>query len=119
MWKSALAVGAALLLFGAGASAQDRAKACVADVKKHCADVEPGQGRIAGCVKEHLTELSEPCQNLVAEATTAAKACVADLKQQCADAKRRVAQIACVKSALGNLSDGCKSAVSQVAAARK
>jgi hypothetical protein len=119
MWKSALAIGAALLLLGASAGAQDRARTCVTDVKKHCADVEPGQGRIAGCVKQHLTELSAPCQNLVAEATTAAKACAADLKQQCADARRRVAKIACVKSALGNLSDGCKSAVSQIAAGRK
>jgi hypothetical protein len=118
MWRT-LVIGSALLVLGANASAQDRAKACLSDVKKHCADVEPGQGRIAGCVKQHLTELSEPCQNLVAEATTAAKACAADLKQQCADAKRRVAQIACVKSALGNLSDGCKSAVSQIAAQRK
>jgi hypothetical protein len=119
MWKSALAIGAALLLFGAGAVAQDRARACVTDVKKHCADVEPGQGRIAGCVKQHLSELSEPCQNLVAEVSTAAKACAADLKQQCADARRRVAKIACVKSALGNLSDGCKSAVSRIAAGRR
>ena len=119
MWKSALAIGTALLLFGATAGAQDRASACVTDVKKHCTDVEPGQGRIAGCVKQHLTELSAPCQNLVAEATTAAKACAADLKQQCADSRRRVAKIACVKSALGNLSDGCKSAVSQIAAERK
>ena len=119
MWKSALAIGAVLLLLGASAGAQDRARACVADVKQHCANVEPGQGRIAGCVKQHLTELSASCQNLVAEATTAAKVCAADLKQQCADARRRAAKIACVKSALGNLSDGCKSAVSQIAAGRK
>jgi hypothetical protein len=119
MWKSALAIGAALLLSGASAVAQDRARACVSDVKKHCADVEPGEGRVANCVKQHLNDLSAPCQNLVAEATTAAKACAGDLKQQCADARRRVAKIACVKSALANLSDDCKSAISQIAADRK
>ena len=119
MWKGALVIGAALLLFGASAVAQDRARACVTDVKKHCAGVEPGEGRVAGCFKQHLNDLSAPCQNLVAEVATAAKACTADMKQQCADARRRIAKIACVKSALANLSDDCKSAISQVAAGRK
>lgn len=119
MLKNVLAIGAALLLFGSTALAQGRARACVDDIKKLCASVDPGGGRVAGCVKEHLNDLSPPCQNLVAEATTAAKACAADLKQHCADARRRVAKVACIKSALANLSDDCKSAVSQIAAERK
>jgi hypothetical protein len=117
--KSVLAIGAALLLFGSIASAQSRARACVDDIKKLCASVQPGQGRIAGCVKEHLSDLSAPCQSLLGEVATAAKACRADLKQHCSDARRRSAKIACVKSALPNLSDDCKSAVSQIAAGRK
>jgi cysteine rich repeat protein len=119
MLKSVLAVSAALLLFGSAASAQSRARACVDDIKKFCATVQPGEGRVAGCVKEHLNDLSEPCKDLLAQTATAAKACTADLKQQCADARRRVAKVACVKSALANLSDGCKSAVSRIAAERK
>jgi hypothetical protein len=119
MLKSALTIGAALLMFGSIALAQGRARACVDDIKKLCATVEPGGGRVAGCVKEHLNDLSPPCQNLVAEVATAAKACTADLKQHCADARRRVAKVACIKSALANLSDDCKSAVSQIAAERK
>ena len=119
MSKSVLVVSAALLLFGATAIAQERAKACVADVKKLCADVEPGEGRVAGCFKQHLNELSEPCQSLVAEAATAAKACADDLKGKCADARRKVAKVACVKSALTNLSDACKSTISQIGAGRR
>jgi len=119
MLKSVLAVGAVLLLFGSTASAQSRARACVDDIKKFCASVEPGGGRIAGCVKEHLNDLSAPCQNLVAGVAAAAKACTADLKQHCADARTRVAKVACIKPALANLSDDCKSAVSQIAAGRK
>jgi hypothetical protein len=120
MSRSVLALGAALLMFGANAAvAQERAKACVADVKKLCADVEPGEGRVAGCIKQHLNELSEPCQNLVAEVATAAKACTADVKGKCADARRKVAKVACLKSALTNLSDACKSAISQIGAGRK
>jgi Cysteine rich repeat len=116
---SVAAIGSILLLFGSAASAQGRAKACVDDIKKICATVEPGGGRVAGCVKEHLTDLSSPCQDLVARAATAAKACAADLKQQCADARRRAAKVVCIKGALANLSDDCKSAVSQFAAELK
>ena len=116
---SVVTIGSVLLLFGSTASAQGRARACVDDIKKYCASVEPGGGRITGCVKEHLKDLSPPCQDLVARAATAAKACAADLKQQCADARRRAAKVVCIKSALANLSDDCKSAVSQIAAERK
>src|SRR5262249_17923331 len=76
-------------------------------------------GRIAECVKKHVGEVSAPCQQLLASAAAAAKTCTDDVKQHCADAKRRTAKIACLKSALSNLSDGCKSAISQFAAARK
>jgi len=118
MLKSVLVVSAVLLLSGSSAVAQG-AKACVEDVKKNCAGVEPGQGRIAECVKKHVGDVSAPCQQLLASAAAAAKTCTDDVKQHCADAKRRTAKIACLKSALSNLSDGCKSAISQVAAARK
>jgi hypothetical protein len=116
MLKSVVAIGAALLLFGSSVGAQDRARACVADVKKFCAGVQPGGGRIVGCVKEHLSELSAPCQELVAEAAAAAQACTADMRQQCAEARDRIAQIACIKSALSKLTEDCKTAVSQIAA---
>jgi hypothetical protein len=116
--KHALAISAALLLFGSNAMAQGAVRACAADGKKLCADVQPGGGRIAGCFKEHVSELSPPCQNLLATTAAAAKACTADVKQNCADARRTAAKITCLKSALANLSDECKSAISQVAAGR-
>lgn len=119
MLKNALAISFALFLFGSNAVAQDAARACVADVKKLCAGVKPGEGRIAGCVKEHVAELSAPCQNLLTATAAAKKVCANDVKQRCADAKRRTAKLACIKSALANLSDDCKSAISQVAAGGK
>jgi hypothetical protein len=119
MLRSVLVISAALLLSGSSAVAQGAARACVADVQKNCAGVEPGQGRIAECVKKHIGELSAPCQELLASTAAAAKTCTDDVKKSCADAKRRTAKIACLKSALSNLSDGCKSAISQVAANRK
>jgi hypothetical protein len=119
MLKSVLVISVALLLSASSAAAQGAARACVADVQKNCAGVEPGQGRIADCVKKHIGDLSAPCQELLASTAAAAKTCTDDVKKSCADARRRTAKVACLKSALSNLSDGCKSAISQVAANRK
>ena len=119
MLKNLLVISAALLLSGSSAVAQGAARACVADVQKICAGVEPGEGRIADCIKKHVGDLSEPCQKLLASTAAAAKTCTDDVKQRCADARRRAAKITCLKSTRTNLSDGCKSAISQVAAARK
>ena len=35
---------------------------CKEDIKKFCADVKPGEGRIAKCLKEHKAELSTECK---------------------------------------------------------
>jgi hypothetical protein len=41
------------------------AKACRADVKKNCADIKPGGGRIEDCVKDHLADMSEACKERI------------------------------------------------------
>lgn len=38
-------------------------EACKGDVEKFCKDMKPGDGRIASCLKEHKSELSEACQS--------------------------------------------------------
>jgi Cysteine rich repeat len=119
MFKRVLVISVALLLFGSVALAQGAARSCAADIKTHCAGEEPGKGRIAGCIKMHLSELSTPCQDLLAATAAAAKVCTDDVKQRCADASRRSAKLVCIKSALTSLSDDCKSAISKVAAGRK
>jgi len=61
-------IGAILLLFTSGAMAQMRPgaravlQACKPDIARFCSQVPPGQGRIKGCMKDHLPELSEPCK---------------------------------------------------------
>jgi hypothetical protein len=37
------------------------AKACKPDVEKFCKDVQPGQGRIISCLKQHQPDLSADC----------------------------------------------------------
>ena len=48
------------------AEMKERAKevrqACSDDVMQFCKDVQPGQGRIASCLKQHENELSADCK---------------------------------------------------------
>ena len=37
-------------------------KACKDDVKKHCKDVQKGEGRIVDCLKAHLDGLAPACK---------------------------------------------------------
>ena len=37
-------------------------EACQPDVARFCADVKPGGHRIAACLREHTSELSQACQ---------------------------------------------------------
>jgi hypothetical protein len=62
MLKHALAISAALLLFGSNAMAQGAARACAADGKKLCADVQPGgphRGLLQGALQRPLATVSE------------------------------------------------------------
>lgn len=52
----------------AGAGAEERGrggrpgrKACAEDVKRLCAGIKPGEGRIVQCLKEHSQDLSPVC----------------------------------------------------------
>jgi Cysteine rich repeat len=66
--KRGLATVALLLLTAPGAmaqmgpGAQAVLRACKPDIARFCSQVQPGQGRIKACMKEHLQELSEPCK---------------------------------------------------------
>jgi hypothetical protein len=40
-------------------------KACGDDSKKYCKKNRPGKGRIIRCLKEHETELSDPCKEFI------------------------------------------------------
>jgi hypothetical protein len=54
---------AALASGGSGALAQEAAamKYCKADVARLCPGVQPGGGRIIGCLKAHKEEISIGC----------------------------------------------------------
>ena len=46
---------------GGGKGGHPGRKACHQDVKKFCGDVQPGEGLIIQCLKQHSQELSPAC----------------------------------------------------------
>ena len=42
--------------------------ACMADVKKLCAEVPPGHGRVLSCLREHKDEVSAACKQALSKA---------------------------------------------------
>ncbi len=114
MFKSVLGFGVAFLLLGSAAAMAEppaAAKECANDIKTLCADVKPGDGRAAACIKGHFKELSAECQGLVVKAAAVGKACEADVKKLCGDVKPGGGAIeACLKSHAADISDGCKEA---------
>jgi hypothetical protein len=98
------------------AMAQDT---CGADIKKACANIEPGSGRIATCLKEHLKDISEGCKGRLAEIAAAGKACRAEVSSKCGDQRRRTQKIACIRDALADLSDDCKNAMTAAVTGKK
>ena len=61
----------AVLSFLPVSSAMAQRGACAEDVKKTCANIKPGNLRIATCLKEHVTDLSDVCKARLAEVAAA------------------------------------------------
>jgi hypothetical protein len=93
---------------------------CVADVKRLCGDVKPGQGRIQKCLKEHSDELSQECKDsLVAtqekiksKLEGIAEACKGDAEKLCPDVEPGGGRILkCLLEQKDKLSKECKAAM--------
>ncbi len=47
-----------------------RNRVCMADVKKYCHDVKPGEGKIVACLKENVSKLSPACAARLSKAAS-------------------------------------------------
>jgi hypothetical protein len=118
--RSGLVVLAALLLSGSAAMAQQAGKPCAGDIKTLCAGIQPGEGRLKACIKSHLAELSETCNDRVLTVAVTGKACKADVAKLCAGVVPGTGGLrTCIKSHIAELSDPCKDAMSRAAAGSK
>ena len=70
--RSGFVILTALLLSGSAAVAQ-AGKPCADDVKKLCAGIQPGEGRIKACIKSHMAEVSDPCKDAMSRAPAGRK----------------------------------------------
>jgi hypothetical protein len=111
-----LSVGVALsFLLLSSAVAQQRLP-CAADIKKACAGIDPGGGRIVACIKEHLKDYSDVCKQRLSTIAQAAKVCREDVKKQCGSVSGRVRKANCVRDALIHLGDACKDSIAAAVA---
>ena len=119
--RSRLAVLTALLMLsGSVAVAQQTGKPCAGDIKKLCAGIQPGEGRIKACIKSHLAELSPTCQDVVLTVAVTGKGCKPDVTKLCGGIEPGTGGIrACMKSHMAEVSDPCKDAMSRAPAGRK
>jgi len=93
-------------------------RACKADVDQFCAGVEPGGGRVIGCLNQHQLEVSSPCQ---AELTrlAAARERISALKAACKGDVERICKgvstqagplLECLQENEARLSSECRGA---------
>src|SRR5215510_14788804 len=96
--RSGFVILTALLLSGSAAVAQ-AGKPCADDIKKLCAGIQPGEGRIKACIRSHLTELSPTCQDVVLTVAVTGKACKTVVTKLCGGIETGTGCIkACIKS---------------------
>ena len=117
MVKIVLMIGAILMVWSSNATAQERlaVRHCLADLRKLCPGIQPGNNRLRACMREHIRDVSFPCLVTLAkfaELRGSHKECGAHLRQQCAGVERGGGQFgACLRSAVATLSDTCKDAL--------
>lgn len=92
-------------------------EACQADLDKFCKDVQPGEGRLAKCLKEHTAELSETCSKKIAEAKEEfmkGHPCAADMEKFCKDVEQGEGRkLKCMKEHEAELSAECKAKIAE------
>ena len=83
----ALALAITLISFvmasGSGSVTAAEENPCKADIQKLCGDVQPGQGRIQACLKQHKDEISQECKDRIAAAVEKIQEKVAVVAEAC------------------------------------
>jgi hypothetical protein len=112
IWR--LTIAFLLLVAPVGAMAQGMAvrQACGPEIQQHCAGVEPGEGRLRDCVKDHFAAFSEKCKQALLSSVAVVRACKPDVQRTCPDIQPGAGHIqACMKDHFAEYSDRCKQAI--------
>lgn len=117
---AATALAALLAVNASTTLAQDApptvAQACKADRQKFCADMKPGDGKLAACMKQHEAELSPECAAARKELADARRnirlSCKADTDKFCADAARQPGGLVkCLEGHASEIGEACAEAL--------
>jgi hypothetical protein len=119
MVKIVLMIGTLFMLWSSNATAQQRLAVghCVADLRRLCPGITPGNNKLRACMREHIRDVSFPCLVTLAKFAEVRRSlneeCSAHL-QQCASVERGRGRFgACLRSAVATLSDTCKDALAR------
>lgn len=90
-------------------------QACRVDLQQFCPAIEPGGGRMLGCLSQHQLEISSPCQSELARIGEARdrlaafrSACTRDLTALCADVPQQAGPLLeCVEANRARVSPEC------------
>ena len=123
---SALALLASVHGGAAQSLAEEVLEGCEAELRDHCSEVTPGQGRLLACLYAHGDKLSGRCEfalydaavrleRAVSALTYVASECRADIEERCAGVQAGEGRILqCLEGAGDQLSAGCSQALSDV-----
>jgi hypothetical protein len=111
--RCGVAVALMLRLASADAMAQNALRqACTTDIKAFCGEIQPGEGRLRSCVREHFVQLSEPCKQALLSSVAIVKICQADFQRSCANVEPGGGRIqACLKDHFPEYSESCQKAL--------
>jgi len=101
-------------------------KSCTTEIKKYCASVTPGEGRMIYCMQAHEDKISPGCSYDLQEVVLALQAsnealkeavtaCRADIAAKCGTVQPGKGRIAaCLVAAKANVSKDCANAIEKV-----
>jgi Golgi apparatus protein 1 len=112
-------LAALLLLVGTAPVAALAEDACLADAKRLCAGVAPGQGRVYYCLRSSWNQLSDGCQKLLdwsqQRANEVALDCQADAFSWCQGTPAGKGRLyACLAGHRDDISSECRKALAAV-----
>ncbi|MEW5743335.1 MAG: cysteine rich repeat-containing protein [Myxococcota bacterium] len=93
-------------------------RACKEDVERHCGSIEPGGGRLYGCLSQHQLEISSACLDVITRYASAREltarvraACTADAERLCKEHHGTSGPLVdCLRANAASLSAECNAA---------